>query len=195
MKKLISVLLAVLMLVCIAPFASAEENEIVTDNDGVAYIHAEDHLLNMGYGDIETRTELAVGDTLEVWYFDTFPGEVYIDGEKVYELPDSGREFFYYPLKQTGTVEISVRRGGKTLETRSFTVITSSEMYKKVVQDAFRYAADTLRNTDPFPPAEELEEAAHNGFPVGHPMLPFAYAYMLITNLMHALLSFVRIVH
>ena len=60
MKKLISVLLAVLMLVCIAPFASAEENEIVTDNDGVAYIHAEDHLLNMGYGDIATRTELAV---------------------------------------------------------------------------------------------------------------------------------------
>ena len=59
MKKLLSVLLAAAMLLCVVPMALAEEAE------PDLWFSIESHLLQMNYGDEDVRTEIAVGD--ELW--------------------------------------------------------------------------------------------------------------------------------
>ena len=185
-KRIVALALSLLVLLCAVPFAAAEEaNQELR-------IAAEDHLLNMGYGDMDTRTVLAVGDTLEVWYEDSESAEVWINGALVHRLPAGEREIYGYAIKETGQIEIAVRRGDAVLASRSFEVISSREMYRRNLKDAF--AAVFSTKADPFPSLETLKYAANHGFPVGNPFIPFAFVAMVAVNFFHAVFSFTRIV-
>ena len=186
MKKLLSVLLALAMLLCAVPMAFAEEAE------PDLWFSIESRLLQMNYGDADTRTEIAVGDELWVIYNCDAPADVYVNGEKTYTLPNAEDNTYAYTVSKTGELTFSVRRGGETLLDRSFTVISSREMYPKTVKAAF--AAMASLQVNPFPSVEELKEAGNNGFPVGNPFIPFAFFAMVLTNLLHAVFSFTRIV-
>lgn len=185
MKKLLSVLLALLMALTAVPMAfaeaDAEENYLQVDCDS--------YLMKSNYFDGWTRTELAQGDVIVVFYKDTVGADVYVDGELVYTLETD--DVYGYQVDETGTVDLEVRRGGEILFQRTYTVITRREMYPKVVRQMFREMFSLRVN--PFLSKEELQEAADGGYPVGNPFLGFAYAAMILTNLMLAVFSFTRI--
>ena len=115
-----------------------------------------------------------------------------MNGEKTCTLPAEDDDTYVYTVSKTGELTFSVRCGDETLLDRSFTVISSREMYPKTVKAAFAEMASLQVN--PFPPVEELEEAGNNGFPVGNPFIPFAFFAMVLSNLLHAVFSFTRIV-
>ena len=81
-KRTLAVLLALALLCCFAPFAAAE-------GESYCYIHLEDHLMNMNYGDMDTRTRIAVGDEIAVAYRDTVPAQIYVDGAPARRLPSA----------------------------------------------------------------------------------------------------------
>ena len=185
-KRIVSIILSVLIIVCVVPFAAAED---AVEEEVLFFV--EDNLMRMSYGDIENLSEIAVGDSIEVIYTSSVPAKFIVNGEKVGEIPAGDREFFSYPVTETGSIEVSIERGGEVIVSHSFTVITSKEMYSKNLREAFN-----MKNylVNPFPPIEELQDAAMQGFPVGNPFLPAAYIVMIITNMTLALFSFTRIV-
>ena len=174
------------MIVCVVPFVAAED----AFEDNLLFF-VEDNLLRMNYADVDTLKEIAVGDSIEVIYTSSVPAEFIVNGEKVGDIPAGEQETFIYSVEETGKLDVSVVSGGNVLESHSFTVITSKEMYSKNLREAFN-PKNYLVN--PFPPIEELKDAAMNGFPVGNPFLPAAYIVMVITNMALVLFSFTRIV-
>ncbi len=184
-KRILAVLLALALLCCFAPFAAAE-------GESYCYIHLEDHLMNMNYGDMDTRTRIAVGDEIAVAYRDTVPAQIYVDGGMVHEIdPDEDFDYFSVPVTKTGTIDFAVKQGDKTLIARTFTVISSEDMYKEHLRDAFR---PQISFKDLFLSPDEVEDAVNHGFPLFNPFLPFAYLAMLTVNFFLTVFSFTRIV-
>ena len=195
-KRILSLALAVLLLLSLVPCAFAaddDDDELYTFTPELM-IYEESNLLGMGYGfsSDETNREIAVGDELWVHYLDTVPADVYVNGAAVYHLKENEAERYCYKVKATGALTVDVRRGDEMLLSRGYTVISSKEMYKKVVKDAFKVLTSP-KLSDFFPSISELKDAANSGFPVGNPFLPFAFVAMMSYNFLHAIFSFVRI--
>lgn len=188
MKKAFALLLSVLTLFAVAPPVFADKVEAEPEY----WLGADSHLMNMNYTNMDTRTELAVGDALYIFYNGDEPADVYLNGEAVYRFDGEEDGYYRFTIAETGGITVALVRGEETLLERSFTVITSKEMYPKTVKEMI--AEMTSIRLNPFPSAEELKEAASSGFPVGNPFLPFAYAAMIITNLILLLFSFTRII-
>ena len=184
-KRIFALLLAVSMLLCFVPFAAAEE-------ESYCYIYLEDHLMDMNYGDMDTRTEIAVGDEISVIYRDTVPAQIYVDGVMVHEIdPEADFDYFSVPATKTGTIDFAVKQGDKTLIARTFTVISSADMYKKHLKSAF---VPEISLGDLFLSVDEIKDAVNHGFPLFNPFLPFAYIAMLTVNFFLTVFSFIRIV-
>ena len=181
-KRIYAVLLALALVFCFVPFAAAAETPY-------CFFHLENHLLNMNYWDMDTRTEIAVGDEIAVVYCDSVPAQVYVNGSKVCDLAagDAG-DSYVLPVTKTGTIDVAVKQGEKTLLSRTFRVIASADMYKKLLKNAFVPQMPALLSVD------ELKDAAGHGFPLFNPFLPFAYFAMLSVNFFMTLFSFIRIV-
>ena len=185
-KRIIAVLLALTLVLCALPvFAAAEE-------EAYCYIYLRDHLMDMNYGDMDTRTRIAVGDEISVIYRDTVPAQIYVDGVMVHEIdPNDDFDYFSVPATKTGTIDYAVKQGDKTLIARTFTVISSEDMYKEHLRDAFR---PQISVKDLFLSTDEVEDAVNHGFPLFNPFLPFAYMAMLTINFFLTVFSFTRIV-
>ena len=184
-KRILALGLTLLLVLCALPFAAAAEDE----TECLFYLR--NHLMDMNYGDMETRTEIAVGDEISVIYQDTAPAQVYVNGVKTADIDPDGTSDFYLPVKETGTIDVAVKQGDKTLLSRTFTVISSADMYKKLLKEAFlpQIPAEEL-----FLSADELKDAVNHGFPLFNPFLPFAYLAMLTVNFFMTVFSFTRIV-
>lgn len=184
-NRFVSFVLALILLCGFVPFAAAEE-------EAYCYLYLQNHLLNMNYGDMDTRTEIAVGDEISVIYRDTVPAQIYVDGVKVHEIdPAADYDAFSVPATKTGRIDFAVRQGDKTLLSRTFSVISSAEMYKKLLKDAF---FPHIRAEELFLSADEIEDAVNHGTPLFNPFLPFAYIMMLSVNFFWTVFSFTRIV-
>ena len=193
-KRILALLLALVLVLAAVPFAFAEENV----DEEEAYtpelaLYEEDHLLGMGYYNLQNGDDIAVGDELWIHYLDPLPADVFVNGEQVHHFVADEWEAYCYTVRNTGPLEISVQRDGEVLLARNYNVISSAEMYKRVVKDAFKYLF-SFRLKDFFPPIDELKDAANHGFPVGHPFLPLAFVVNTMFNFFHAVFSFVRIV-
>ena len=188
-NRLLGVLLALTFTLCaLVPAAAAEapEDEIVPE----CMIFVTSNLTRYNYGDLETRTELAVGDTVEFLYSDAEPADVVINGETVFRFPAGERQFRDYVIAATGPLEIAVRRGEAVLLERSFTVIDSASMYRRSVQEALT----AYRELDVSTLKEDLIDGANNGFPVGNPFWVPAATVLLLVNYLTVLFSFTRII-
>ena len=189
-KRIFALLLALTLVLCILPvFAAAEEIE------PKLFVFADSHLRNMNYTDYETRTELAVGDELYIVYEDTQPADVLIDGKTVCSFDANEYEGYRYEVKETGSFNLTIRSGEQTRFSRTYTVISSAEMYRKTLGPDLKEALSV--RMDPFllhTSLDELKDAANNGFPVGNPFMPFAAFAMVFYNVFSILFSFFRIV-
>lgn len=189
-KRIIAILLALTLVLCALPvFAAAEETE------PKLYVFADSHLRNMNYTDYETRTELAVGDSLYIVYEDTEPANVLIDGVTVCSFKANEYQSYQYDVKETGSFNLTIRSGGGLRFSRTYTVISSAEMYRKSLGPDLKEALSI--RMDPFllhTSLDELKDAANHGFPVGNPFLPFAAFAMVFYNVFSILFSFFRIV-
>lgn len=188
-KRMIALLLALVMLCCFVPLAAAEEEEAITPE---FWVSLEDHLMNMGYGDDDTRTELAVGDEIWISYQDTVPADVYINGSKVHTFAaNEWNDYYVYPVESTDPVTLVVKKDGQEIYNRRFTVISSADMYKKILKSAF---VPEISLKDMFLSSDEIKDAVNHGFPLFNPFLPFAFMAMLATNFFLKVFSFTRIV-
>ena len=189
-NRIIAILLAMTLLLCALPVFAAAENV-----EPKLYVFAESHLRDMNYSDYETRTELAVGDALYIIYEDTEPANVLIDGKTVCSFKANEYQSYQYDVKETGSFNLTIRSGGGLRFSRTYTVISSAEMYRKSLGTDLKEAL-SLR-MDPFllhTSLDELKDAANNGFPVGNPFLPFAAFAMMFYNVFSIIFSFFRIV-
>ena len=183
-KRMCSILLVALLAACAMPFAAAQELE------PEFMFSVQNHLMDMNYGDEDTRSEIAVGDELWFYYQDSVPAELFVNGSKVHTFSAGEGNWYIQPVEQTGTLDAAVKQGDKTLFARSFRVISSADMYKQVLKGAF--TPGYVLN--PFLSVDELKDAANSGFPVGNPFLPFAYLMMMTVNFFSAVFSFTRVV-
>ena len=189
-KRILAICLTLVLLLCALPFAAAAE-----DVQPELLLHLDDHLLRCGYLLEENDNEIAVGDELSVYYQDNVPAQLYVNGSKVYEFPAGEGESYYIPVKQTGTIDLLLKQGEKEVLHRSFKVISSADMYPKVVKEAF--STFFSYRPDPFLTSmtkEEIEDAANHGVPFGNPFLPLASIALQFINLFSAIFSFFRIV-
>ena len=186
-KRIIAVCLTLVLLLCALPFAAAAE-----DIEPEFRISLEDHLLQMGYGDSDTRTELAVGDEIWISYQDTVSADVYINGAKVHSFPaNQWNDTYRYTVKDTGTLALVVKKGGQDIANRTFTVISSNDMYKKNVKDVFSFLGSV--KPDWFSGGFSQEDMAFGAWLIA-PFVPLASAYMLVAELFRTIFSFTRIV-
>ncbi len=182
-KKFMAFITAATILMCAVLSASAEE-DVIRRCD----LYAENHLMNMSYSDIAERDTLAVGDTLEVWYEDTVEAEVIVNGEKVSVLEPGERRIYTWDIRETGTLSIAVVQNGNELINRTFTVISSADMYRRNLKELFSFDEISI------PSAEELIDAANHGFPLFNPFLIPAFGLTLFINVFTVVFSFTRIV-
>ena len=180
-KKIIAVLLAFAMLAGFAVTAFADEAE----TEPRCELYVESNLSQMGYSDLDTREEIAVGDTIEILYEDTVTADVYINGEFSKTLEANDRVFFFYTVEKTGEISVEVRRDEEIMLSKSFTVISSSEMYKKMLKEAF--ALPSLSDFGSF------DWTVMQGFPIGNPFIPLAFVVMITVNFFSLALAFTRI--
>ncbi len=192
-NRIFALLLALVMLLCVAPFAAAEEDEDEFEPTPQFYVDEESRLTGMSYYDLHDGSEIAVGDKLYVRYFDAAPADVLLNGETVCSFGVWEMEDYTYIVKSTGQLTLVVRRGEEVLFSRTYNVISSADMYKKEVKTMFNELG-AIRLKDFFPPISELKDAAMHGFPVGHPLLMPAFFLNLTFNVFSTLFSFVRIV-
>ena len=186
-KRIFAVCLTLVLLLCALPFAAAAEGI-----EPEFRISLEDHLLQTGYGDGDARTELAVGDEIWITYQDTVPADVYINGAKVHSFPaNQWNDTYRYTVKDTGTLTLAVKKDGQDIVNRSFTVISSDDMYRKNVKDAFSYLGSV--KPDWFTSGFSKEDMQFGAWLIA-PFVPLATAYMLIAELFRTVFSFTRIV-
>ena len=148
--------------------ASGSANARVYFEDGTEYREAK------GYFDIEVYSSLlrrdydpedttvAVGDTLRVEYSGLYPIEIYLNGEKAAAL--TGGEMQEFTFGVTGPLNVSVRQYGQEAAARSFTVITSQEMYERNLRDGLITPGD-------IPSTQDLVDV---GLPAGSPFIVVA---------------------
>ena len=189
-KRIIAICLTLVLALCALPFAAAAE-EVTPE----LWLHLDDHLLRTGYLLEENDNEIAVGDELSVHYQDNVPAQLYINGSKVHEFPAGEGEYYNIPVNQTGTIDLVLKQGDTEVLHRTFQVISSADMYPKVVKEAF--SAFFSYRPDPFLTSmtwDEIKDAANHGVPFGNPFLPVASIALQFVNLFSAIFSFVRIV-
>ena len=185
-KRIIALALSVLLLLSFVPFAAAEA---ATPEFRLSL---EDHLLDMSYGDSDTRTELAVGDEIWITYQDSVPADVYVNGSKVHTFAaNQWNDTYVYTVKNTGTLTLVVKKDGQDLVNRSFTVISSDDMYKKNVKDFFSFLGSV--KPDWFSGGFSEEDMKFGAWLIA-PFVPLASGYMLIAELFRTIFSFTRIV-
>ena len=185
-KRIIAICLTLVLALCLVPFAAAEA---VTPEFRLSL---EDHLLDMGYGDSDTRTELAVGDEIWITYQDSVPADVYVNGSKVHTFAaNQWNDTYVYTVKNTGTLTLVVKKDGQDLVNRSFTVISSDDMYKKNVTDFFSFLGSV--KPDWFSGGFSKEDMEFGAWLIA-PFVPLASGYMLIADLFRTIFSFTRIV-
>lgn len=185
-KRITAICLALVMLLCALPFAAAAESV-----EPEMFVHLENHLLQTGYPLEENETEIAVGDTLSVYYRDNVPATLYCNGEKVYEFPAGEGNYYDIPVKQTGKIELSLMQGDQQILHRTVKVIASKDMYPKNVKALFSYLG-TIKPDWFFKDMTE-EELKSGGWLVA-PFFPIASFYMLLGELIQTVFSFTRIV-
>ena len=182
-KKPAAFLLAVLLsLGCAAVAFAGDEEEIRR-----CEIYVESNLTRMGYGELGDSPEIAVGDEIEILYEDSEPADIYVDGEKVYTFKGGDREFWFMTVNETGTVEITVKKEETVILSETFTVITSGEMYRRLIREEL--SAPFSLSLPDFSDPESWQ-----GFPVGNPFLPLAYVAMLTVNFFSLLFAATRII-
>ena len=193
-KRMLAICLALVLALCALPFAAAGEEDLKPE----LLLFVENHLMDMSYGDQATRTEIAVGDYLAVYYADTVPADVYINGAKVHTFNANERDHYVWDVKDRTPIELSVKKGDQEVMHRSFTVIASADMYQQVVKEAFSEFS-SFRLEAPYwmkYTEEEIRYYENNGVPVRLPFLvsnsaSFANSF---SNLLKAIFSFTRIV-
>ena len=190
-KRITAICLVLVMLLCALPFAAAAE-----DVEPELWISLDNHLQRTGYPLEENQNEIAVGDELSVRYQDNVPAQLYVDGVKVHDFPAGEGEYFTFPVRQTGKLDISLKQGDKEILHRTFNVISSKDMYSKDVKKAF----SDLFSFQPDPPywiaytPEEIEYYENHGAPVRLPFLNLVKLWMSVTDVFMAIFSFTRIV-
>ncbi len=185
MLKKITALLLALALVCgFAAPAFAEDDG--GESPARCELYVESNLTQMGYGELNDGDEIAVGDTIEILYEDTVTADVYINGGLAGTLKANERVFFFYAVEKTGEISVEVRRGETVLLSKRLTVISSSDMYKKMLKEAF--TLPSLSDLGSF------DLADLQGFPIGNPFIPLAYIVMITVNFFSIAFAFTRIV-
>ena len=184
-KRMLCILLAVSVLFSLTALTGrAAEGDVER-----CELYAESNLLRMGYSDLATRTELAVGDTLDVLYESVQPAEVTVNGEVVHRFAAGQFEHYAYRIAAAEPVEIVVRQGENELIARRFTVISSAEMYRKELQRCWAElkTADLSWVLHP-------KEALDAGINIFSPFLPAAVMITFAVNFCNVFFSFFRIV-
>lgn len=169
-------------------------------NARAAFMKEEDYLYAGGFAEIEAYSRLllhdysvidetiAVGDTVRVEYwYGLYPVDVYLNGQKVAHFAGGEAQKYTYQVQTTEPLEFVVRSGDRVLESRSFGVITSKEMYDRNLDEGLIHPEDI-----PKPGDIDL-----TGVPIGNPFFPFAMVMMFfnqIGSFFHRLFSFFRIV-
>ena len=190
-KRLFPVLLALVMLSAFfTPAVTAAAEEVPEEPDDLCFLILDNQLTRMNYGDSDTRTEIAVGDTVNVLYNGTVPADVYVDGAPVFRFIPDEADFYCFTVRETGEVEVEVRQEETVILSRKLTIIRSAEMYRKCLKDIFHIIEiGDLRDLP-----GEIAEGAQQGFPVGNPFLIPATMVMLLVNVCIILFSFTRII-
>ena len=156
------------------------------DTEGFAEIDAYSRLLLHDYG--VTEDTIAVGDTVRVEYwYGFYPVDVYLNGQKVAHLAGGETQKYTYQVETTEPLEFVVRSGDRVLDSRSFSVITSKEMYDRNLEEGLIHPEDI-----PKPGDIDL-----TGVPIGNPFMPFAMIMIFfnrVGSFFHRLFSFFRIV-
>lgn len=151
---------------------------------GYAEIDVYSGLLLCDYSrDAET---VAVGDTLRVDYSGLYPIEILINGETAAALPGGELQRYTRDVTAPGTLCVAVRQKGAQIETRTLTVISSREMYRRNLRDGLVTGED-------IPGTEDFIQA---GLPRGSLFIPLAKIIAFFVGLrvfFHRLFSFVRI--
>jgi hypothetical protein len=172
--------------------ASGNASPRVYFEDGTEYREAK------GYFDIDVYSSLlqrdyapedttvAVGDTLRVEYSGLYPVEIFINGAKAAALTGGEMQEFTCGVTGTGALNVSVRQYGQEAAARSFTVITSQEMYERNLRDG-------LISGEDIPTTEDLVDV---GLPAGSLYIVAAKIvafFVLLREFFFRLFSFSRI--
>ena len=172
--------------------ASGTANARVYFADGTEYREAK------GYFDIDVYSSLlqrdydredntvAVGDTLRVEYSGLYPVEIFLNGERAAALTGGEMQKVTFDVTGTGALDVSVRQYGQEVAARSFTVITSQEMYERNLRDGLVTPGD-------IPTTEDLVDV---GLPAGSPYIIAAKIvafFVLLREFFFRLFSFSRI--
>ena len=187
MKRLIVILIVVsLTFLPVFTVCSAEDGDDIDRCE----LYVESNLTRMGYPNVETLSEIAVGDEIEILYESGEPAEVFVDGKPAHRFEGEERQFFFHTVSETGTVKIEVIRNGQTILSHTFTVISSQDMYKKTLREAFT----SFDISDVISAYIDSFEGGAQGFPYLNPFLPLAFVMTVCVNFFSTLFAFTRIV-
>ncbi len=156
-----------------------------------------DYMRAAGYAEIDVVSGLlqrdysradetvAVGDTVRVDYSGLLPIEILVNGETVAALPGGELQRVTCAVTEPGALNVVVRQNGKAVETRSLTVVSSAEMYRRNLRDGLITGAEI----------PDTEDFVQVGLP--RVLVPFAKAasfLVLLREFFYQLFSFSRIV-
>ena len=182
-KRVLAVVLAAVLLVCAAPFSFAMTAEEPEEPKVSFELSLLNQLTGARHSHHDTRTTLAVGDTIRVWYQGEIPADFFLNGEAAHHFRAGSAQTYDYVIKSTDPVAIVLRTADKELLNRSFTVISSAEMYRQTLKEAL-----DIRES-----IEALKYGAMHGFPVGN---PFVYPLLIASQIgyiLQVLFSFPKI--
>lgn len=166
------------------PRVCFEEAVSYMEAGGCAEIEVYSSLLQKDYG--RSDDTVAVGDTLRVDYSGLDPVEILLNGEKAAGFPGGEMQRYTFSITRTGPLDVVVRQGGQTKETRTMTVITSKEMYERNLRDGLITGED-------IPGTEDLVDV---GLPQGSLFIPLAKLiafFVSVREFFHRLFSFSRV--
>ncbi len=137
MKKLLSVLLALALLLSFAPFAFAENDRAVVAASYESKVCRESYSLNRGPG-------VGTGDEVRLLIFSSVPVHVELDGETLAETPGGSTFHTGFTAGAEGDHTLTFTpRGGET-EVLTFHVYSQEEVYRRQLKDA----AESTGNTE-----------------------------------------------
>ena len=128
---------------------------------------------------------VAVGDTLRVDYSGLYPVEVLVNGEQVTAFPGGEMQRFTMSVTETGALDVAVRQQGEVIATRSMTVVTSKEMYRRNLRESLLFSG--------LPTVEDYVEVGVPRFSLSIPFFTVVAFFVELKDFFHRLFSFPRI--
>lgn len=172
--------------------ASGGGNERIFFEDDTEYREARGYTVIDVYSGLlrkdyprETDT-VAVGDTLNVEYSGLYPVEILINGAQAATFPGGEMQKFTCGVADAGSLRVEVRQANGVIAERTYTVISSEEMYQRNLRDGLITGED-------IPSTADLIDV---GVPPGSPFILLAKIvafFVGVSDFFHRLFSFSRI--